>query len=134
MESHPIIRWTTLTIDCAVHDVDAVAAFYGRLLGWEVTASDGEAWRQLRDPSGGVGLNVQGEASYQPPVWPEVTGGQQKMSHLEVMVDDLTGALAVALAAGGREAPWQPPDRDRSRLRVVLDPAGHPCCLFVDGE
>jgi hypothetical protein len=56
------------------------------------------------------------------------------MRHLEVEVDDLEAAVATALAAGGSEAPWQPPDRDQARLRIVFDPAGHPLCLFVHGE
>jgi hypothetical protein len=32
------------------------------------------------------------------------------------------------VAAGGRPAEHQP----RDDLRVVLDPAGHPLCLFLD--
>jgi hypothetical protein len=56
------------------------------------------------------------------------------MLHLEVKVGDLEAAVATAIDAGGTEAPWQPPDRDPDRLRVVLDPAGHPLCLFVSGE
>lgn len=126
------IRWTTVTIDAA--DAVAVAAFYSQLLGWPVTGRDGDEWIQLRDPAGGVGLNIQAEAGYQPPTWPDRPGEQAKMLHLEVVVDDLEAAVAVALAAGGRVAPQQPPDRDPNRLRVVLDPAGHPLCLFVDGE
>jgi hypothetical protein len=78
-----------------------LGAFHSRLLGWEVTARDGAGRLQLRNPEGGMGLNIQAEATYEPPVWPE--------QH-------------------------QPADRDRTRLRIMLDPAGHPFCLFVDGE
>lgn len=46
------------------------------------------------------------------------------MMHFEVLVDDLEAAVRLVLDAGGREAPHQPEDRDRSRLRVMLDPAG----------
>lgn len=56
------------------------------------------------------------------------------MLHLEVEVDDLDQAVAKAIEAGGAEAPWQPPDRNPQRIRIVLDPAGHPLCLFVHGE
>ena len=126
------IRWTTVTIDAA--DAVAVAEFYARLLGWPIANRDGDDWVQLRDPAGGVGLNVQADAGFRPPVWPEHPGEQAKMLHLEILVDDLDEAIAVAIAAGGRIAPHQPPDRDPSRLRVMLDPAGHPLCLFVDGE
>ena len=79
-------------------------------------------------------LNIQGADCYVPPVWPEQEGAQAKMLHLEVEVDDVGAAVAEAIAVGGREAPWQPPDRDPDRIRIVLDPAGHPLCLFVHGE
>ncbi len=128
----PSIRWTTVTIDCA--DADALGAFYSQVFGWEIVASDGAGWLQLRNPDGCIGLNIQAEDAYEPPVWPEVPGRQAKMMHLEVLVDDLGSAVRVVLAAGGSEAELQPSDRDRSRLRVMLDPAGHPFCLFVDGE
>jgi hypothetical protein len=81
-----------------------------------------------------VHLNIQGEAWYEPPTWPERPDEQAKMLHFEVEVDDLEAAVATALGAGGTEAPWQPPDRDRERIRVMLDPAGHPLCLFLRGE
>ena len=128
----PTIRWVGLAVDCA--DAGPVARFYERLLGLEVRSFDPPHWAQLFDPAGGVHLNVQGEAWYEPPTWPEQQGELAKMMHLEVMVDDLAGAVATALQAGGQEAPWQPPDRDRDRLRIVLDPAGHPVCLFLEGE
>jgi hypothetical protein len=56
------------------------------------------------------------------------------MLHLEVEVADVDAAVALAIDAGGTEARWQPPDRDPKRIRIVLDPAGHPLCLFVRGE
>jgi catechol 2,3-dioxygenase-like lactoylglutathione lyase family enzyme len=124
-------RLVSVTLDCA--EVGPVAGFYEQLLGMERVADDGD-WAQLRDPRGGVTLNVQAEAGYEVPVWPEVAGEQAKMLHFEVLVDDLEAAVAVAVAAGGTEAPWQPPDRDHARIRIVLDPAGHPLCLFLDGE
>jgi catechol 2,3-dioxygenase-like lactoylglutathione lyase family enzyme len=126
------VRWTTLTIDCA--DAEALGAFYSQLLGWEITARDGTGWLQLRDPEGGIGLNIQAEEAFEPPVWPERPGHQAKMMHLEVLVDDLETAVGLVLDNGGAEAPHQPGDRDPSRVRVMLDPAGHPFCLFLDGE
>jgi len=125
-------RWIGLAIGCA--DVGPVAAFYQRLLGFEVGELDPPGWAQLHDPAGGVHLNIQGEAWYEPPVWPEQPGAQAKMLHLEVEVVDLEAAVTAAVEAGGAQAPWQPPDRDASRIRIVLDPAGHPLCLFVRGE
>jgi len=125
------VRWVGVAIDCA--DAPPVARFYEQLLGFEVTEL-GPRWAQLHDPAGGVHLNIQGEQDYVRPTWPEQSDAQQKMLHFEVEVDDLEAAVATALAAGGTEAPWQPPDRDQSRLRIMLDPAGHPLCLFLHGE
>jgi len=132
MTAPPSITWTTLTVDCA--DAETLGAFYSQLFGWDITARDGAGWLQLRHPRGGVGLNVQAEDSYEPPIWPEQAGRQAKMMHFEVLVDDLEAAVELVLRSGGAEAPHQPPDRDRMRLRIMLDPAGHPLCLFVDGE
>jgi catechol 2,3-dioxygenase-like lactoylglutathione lyase family enzyme len=128
----PSRRWTTVTIDC--QDAEALADFYCRLLGWETTARDGRGWVQARDPNGGVGLNFQSDAAYRRPTWPEIPQEQAKMLHFEILVDDLGAAVAHTVAAGGSVAPQQPPDRDPSRLRVMLDPAGHPFCLYVSGE
>jgi catechol 2,3-dioxygenase-like lactoylglutathione lyase family enzyme len=125
-------RWVGLAIDCA--DVGPVARFYERLLGFEVREIAPPHWAQLFNPTGGVHLNIQGESWYRPPSWPEQSREQAKMMHFEVEVDDLEAAVATAIDAGGSEAPWQPPDRDRTRIRIVLDPAGHPLCLFVSGE
>jgi hypothetical protein len=69
-----------------------------------------------------------------PPVWPEEPGELTKMLHFEVQVDDLEAAVALAIEAGGTEAPWQPPDQNHDRIRIMLDPAGHPLCLFLRGE
>ncbi len=126
------VRWIGLCIDCA--DADQLADFYSRVLGWEVAASDGHGWAQLRDPDGGVGINIQAESWYRRPTWPETADTQHKMMHLEIEVDDLTGAIDAVIGAGGTIADHQPDDRDQSRIRVMLDPAGHPFCLFVGGE
>lgn len=48
-------------------------------------------------------------------------------SHLDVAVDDLEGGVAWALNAGARLADYRP----QEHVRVMLDPAGHPFCLFV---
>jgi predicted enzyme related to lactoylglutathione lyase len=51
------------------------------------------------------------------------------MLHFDIEVDDLEAAVAYVVAAGGTVAAHQPPDRAHD-LRVMLDPAGHPFCLF----
>ena len=124
--SHPSLRWTGVCIDCA--DAEELAAFDGRLLGWEETGRDGAGWISMRDPAGGTGLLFQAEADYRPPVWPEQPSGQDKMLHFEIRVDDLDAAVAHAVAAGARLADHQP----QEHVRVMLDPAGHPFCLYLD--
>lgn len=139
-ESRPRVKWGSVCVDCG--NADELAEFYSRLLGWEIgyrNTSDpgglGEAgWVSLNNPSGGMGLCFQGEDRYEPPVWPDEPNAQGKMMHFEIAVDDLEGAVAQAIAAGGRVAPHQPEDRDPSTLRVMLDPAGHPFCMFPAAE
>jgi catechol 2,3-dioxygenase-like lactoylglutathione lyase family enzyme len=123
--SRPSIRLATICIDCA--DAHEMADFYRRLLGWELTIAEPN-WVLMRDPAGGTGLSFQAEAGYRAPVWPDPMSAQGKMIHLDIKVDDLEAAVAHALASGARLADYQP----RSRVRVLLDPAGHPFCLFLD--
>jgi catechol 2,3-dioxygenase-like lactoylglutathione lyase family enzyme len=130
-EPRPSLRWTGLCLDCA--DADELATFYARILGWEPAARDeGGSWIMLRPSQGDVTLSFQAEDWYRPPVWPEQPDEQSKMLHLEIEVDDVDAAVATVVAAGGRIAPNQPADRDPRQLRVMLDPAGHPFCLYND--
>ena len=123
--TRPSFRLTTICIDCA--DAHVMADFYGRLLGWEVTLSEPN-WALMRDPAGGTGLSFQAESGYREPTWPERPNGQDKMLHLDIEVDDLDAAVEHAVASGARLAEHQP----QARVRVMLDPAGHPFCLFLD--
>jgi Glyoxalase-like domain len=47
--------------------------------------------------------------------------------HLDIAVEDLATAGEHAVAAGAVLAGYQPQDD----VRVYLDPAGHPFCLFL---
>jgi catechol 2,3-dioxygenase-like lactoylglutathione lyase family enzyme len=107
-------------------DARALADFYRRLLGWTVQ-QDEPNWVKLGAPGGGPGLSFQTEAAYVPPTWPARPGDQQMMVHLDIAVDDLDAAGAHAVAAGARLAEYQP----QEHVRVYLDPAGHPFCLFL---
>jgi hypothetical protein len=49
------------------------------------------------------------------------------MMHLDIEVSDLTAAVADAVELGAQEADFQP----QQDVRVMLDPAGHPFCLYV---
>ncbi|MEP7025234.1 MAG: VOC family protein [Actinomycetota bacterium] len=109
-------------------DAQELAGFYRRLLGWEA-GEDEPGWVTLRAPGGGAGLSFQTEDAYVRPVWPAGPGDQPMMSHLDIEVDDLDTGGAHAVAAGAVLASYQPQDD----VRVYLDPAGHPFCLWVQG-
>ncbi len=115
-------------------DPRALAAFYQRLLGWNKVADEParpgappqDGWVILRPPSGGTGLSFQYEPDYAPPVWPPAPGEQQMMVHLDIAVEDLEGGVTWARDLGATLADHQP----QGQVRVMLDPAGHPSCLF----
>jgi Glyoxalase-like domain len=48
--------------------------------------------------------------------------------HLDIEVPDLESAVKFATEAGATQAEHQPQDT----VRVMLDPDGHPFCLYVD--
>jgi catechol 2,3-dioxygenase-like lactoylglutathione lyase family enzyme len=108
-------------------DARALADFYARLLGWSV-ARDEPGHAVVAPPDGVAYLGFQTSPEYVRPVWPPVDGQQQMMVHLDVEVDDLEAALADALAMGAVLAGHQP----QEDVRVLLDPVGHPFCLYVD--
>ena len=106
-------------------DANALAAFYSGLLGWSVVDQE-PGWVRVRPPAGGMGLSFHDEAHYTRPVWPSVPGQQIMMFHLDIATDDLDAAVDRALMLGATFAEHQPQDE----VRVMLDPDGHPFCLF----
>lgn len=115
-------------------DPGALAAFYRALLGWEVLLDEPERV-VLGPPGGGTGLSFQREPDHVPPVWPQGPADQQMQVHLDVAVEVAGGDGAASLAAAAERAvalggrlPEHQPQED---VRVVLDPAGHPFCLFL---
>jgi catechol 2,3-dioxygenase-like lactoylglutathione lyase family enzyme len=120
----PQMTMTATVLDAP--DAQALADFYRRLLGWTVR-QDEPGWVALRAPGSGAGLSFQTEAAYVKPTWPAGPGDQQMMLHLDIEVDDLDAAGAYALAEGAVLAEYQPQDD----VRVYLDPAGHPFCLWI---
>ncbi|MDP3893388.1 VOC family protein [Nocardioides sp.] len=116
-------------------DPPGLAAFYVELLGWRYRDDDHDAdpeWVVIKPPhgEGDTGLSFQLETEHVPPVWPAGPGGQQMQLHLDIEVgEDLDGAVAWAESLGATQAAYQPQDL----VRVMLDPAGHPFCLFAPG-
>lgn len=118
---------TLTTVNIGAPDPAALARFYERLLGWKI-AFEEPGFVIVRNPAGGVAVSCQLEENYLRPTWPAQEGDQQMQLHLEIRVDDLDGALAHALDCGAELAEFQPQDD----VRVCLDPAGHPFCLFLN--
>lgn len=122
------LRFTTTTL--STPDPRRLAAFYAALLGWQERYAD-DGWVVLREPGdedrSGHALAFHVDERYVPPVWPSRPGQQLMMGHLEIGTDDLDGAVEHALACGASLAARQPQDD----VRVMLDPDGHPFCLFV---
>ncbi|MCM2576323.1 VOC family protein [Streptomyces meridianus] len=109
-------------------DPHALARFYAELLGWEIAKEDAEG-AAIAAADGVAYLGFQFSDGYVPPVWPAEEGAQRMTMHLDFEVEDLPSAVGHALELGAREAGRQPQDN----VRVMLDPAGHPFCLYVDG-
>lgn len=124
MGDRPRLTLTATVLDSP--DARELAGFYERLLGWP-RDEDEPDWVTLRAPGGGAGLAFQTESNHVRPVWPAGPGDPQMMVHLDIQVDDLDAASAHAVAAGATLAEFQPQDD----VRVHLDPAGHPFCLYL---
>ena len=127
-------------------DAWRLAEFYASLLGWRVvdrSERDPGGWALVKSPSGDSKLEFQREEPFVAPVWPTVEGQQQMGMHLDIAVDGLAPVSDMdqrraqfnevverAVSLGARIAEHQPQPK---RLVVLLDPAGHPFCLFPGG-
>src|SRR5690349_19629135 len=103
-----------------------LAYFYRELLGWGL-GTDGPAWCTIGLPDSPANLAFQTETTHVPPVWPQTAGHQQMQLHLDLQVTELEGAVEDAIRLGAKLAEFQPQDD----VRVMLDPAGHPFCLYL---
>lgn len=135
MTQPPRMDVTSLTIGAPAPR--ELAGFYARMLGWPVEAEEParpgyppeDGWAQVRPPAGKIGpnLNFEYEAEYRRPTWPSEAGKQHITIHLDIAVTELDAAVAWAVEAGAALAEFQPQDD----VRVMIDPAGHPFCLFL---
>lgn len=107
-------------------DVDELVRFYSGLRGWSVWKQDDEG-AALDIGEGVAYLSIQHNPDFVRPVWPATPGQQQMMVHLDFEVTDLETAVAHAIELGA-ELPDQQPQPD---VTVLLDPAGHPFCLYT---
>ncbi len=109
-------------------DGPALAHFYARLLDWQVFSEDADGAAVAPSAEAGYYLSTQTEQHYVRPVWPAKPGEPQMSMHLDIEVDDLDQAVAHAVSLGAELPDHQP----QETVRVLLDPAGHPFCLYLD--
>jgi predicted enzyme related to lactoylglutathione lyase len=109
-------------------DPHELARFYSALLDWPITSQDDGGACVAPGGDSVAYLGFQRCPDYVRPTWPSVDGQQQQMMHLDVEVDELDAAVAEAVALGATVADHQP----QQTVRVLLDPAGHPFCLYTD--
>lgn len=122
-------RFRGPVLDTGAHEAVTTAEFYAALLGWTVRdRHEGEqgSWALIESPTRELKIEFQGLADYARPVWPNDRGTQQMMMHLDIAVDDVDVAVARAVELGAVAAAHQPHEGQR----VMLDPSGHPFCLF----
>ena len=111
----------------SARDPVALARFYSALLGWEIAGESAE-WVTIGMPGTTHYLAFAVDEHHEPPVWPSEPGLPTMQLHLDLGVADVDAAVADALALGATLAAYQPQDD----VRVMLDPAGHPFCLYAD--
>lgn len=106
-----------------------LAHFYRDLLGWPLH-DDEPDWCTMQIPGARANLAFQSEEQYSPPTWPAGAGQAHMMLHLDIGATDLAAAVRAAQDLGAQLASVQP----QEDVRVMLDPAGHPFCLYLDGD
>jgi hypothetical protein len=107
-------------------DVGVLARFYSELRGWPIW-QENEHDAALDLGEGVAYLAIQHNPDYVRPVWPAAPGSQQMMIHLDFEVTDLEAETARAVRLGAQLPEHQP----QENVRVLLDPAGHPFCLYT---
>ena len=116
--------WWGVVLDAP--DVDVLTRFYSELRGWAIWQQD-EDGAALDLGEGVAYLSIQRNPDYERPVWPGQLGCQQMMLHLDFEVAELEAEVERAVALGATLAEHQP----QEDVRVLLDPAGHPFCLYT---
>lgn len=107
-------------------DVEGLTRFYAALRGWRIHHLDDEDGSL--DPGEGVAyLSIQRNPDFVRPTWPGRPGEQQMMLHLDFEVTDLDAEVERAVGLGAELPGYQP----QENVRILLDPSGHPFCLYT---
>jgi predicted enzyme related to lactoylglutathione lyase len=112
--AHPVVKWQILAADPA-----AVSAFYAKLFGWSVDASNALGYREL---SSGDARGIDGG------VWPSPAPGPP-MVQLFVEVEDVAAHLEQAVAMGAKVLVPRTALPDGDVMALFVDPSGLSCGL-----
>jgi hypothetical protein len=107
-----------VSIDCA--EAGPLASFWASMLGGEIVSTS-DTTADVRTEW--IWISAMEVPDYEPPTWPG--GGLPKQIHLDLAVDDVETSSRDALVLGTLAVEQPHPEH----WRVLLDPAGHPCCL-----
>ena len=122
-------HWFGTVIDAP--DPQSLGLFYHEVLGWEIATNEPDSFT-LAVPGNSetyLAFQPQTSAEWVRPTWPAEDGKQHMMMHLDIEVGDLDAAVEHAVELGATLADFQP----QQEVRVLLDPAGHPFCLYANG-
>ena len=113
-------------------DPSGLAEFYLQLLGWvyrdEDHATD-DTWVVIKPPGWWLRAVVPARDRARAAHLADLARHPADAAPPRLGVQDLEAEVARAEGLGARRAEWQPQDD----VRVMLDPAGHPFCLFAPG-
>ena len=121
----PNINLDNITIDCALEDVEVLMDFYSKLTGFNAEPLSEDFMPTMQGDH--IAISFQSVEGYQRPTFPTEERGQQ--IHLDFRVHDLKEAVLFAKSIGAIDAPMQFGDS----WHVLMDQAGHPFCLTLNG-
>lgn len=102
-------------------DPAALADFYQKAAGWEVTSSGPDGASLTGGP---LPVTLQRVEDYRTPPWP----GSAAAIHLDFVVADVDQAVDALVALGATKPDTQP---GGSGWTVLTDPEGHPFCIMT---
>lgn len=120
----PLIKQGPIVIDCGAGSAGTLAAFYSKLLGWNISHPAQNGAAAITSAEGNV-IAFQETVGYEAPAWPQQPGKQGQMMHFDLLAEDLDEAVAYAVNCGARLAK----EKFFDDSRTLFDPAGHPFCI-----
>jgi predicted enzyme related to lactoylglutathione lyase len=113
-----VAHWQILTAD-----PDRIAAFYGDLFGWPVSAANGMGYREIGSAgNGGISGGI----------WP-VPPGAPEAVQVYVAVDDIDASLESVRRLGGSVLMEKQLLPDGDAMALALDPLGRSFGLMTAG-